>query len=190
MKKIKKLFIISIIIGIFSIVVNAIGYFLFSQNNDNSSMLNQITCLISFISSTMITVIYIRLCLYKGEEALEKKWLLIALSILSLFGSILLLAMNFFVINAISNYVFEKRMKQVNLVLQNDKVCDKSSYETTQSIDEKAEILAREYKRLKELKDNNLINEKEYEEMKQDILTKIGLNSSQIEENFSQDNKI
>ena len=179
MKKIKRLFIISIIVGIVSMVISVLSYFN-AENLFRDSEFYKLSAIFSFVTSALITAIYVYLALCKGEKAIQKKGMLVLLSICSLFSPIILLIMNFITINAITGYIFDKRIKQSSMIYIRPQVS--LNERNFNQNDLNATLLAKEYKRLKTLREQNAISEEEYQKMRNILLSKIGLDASEVEE--------
>ena len=179
MKKIKRLFMISIIVGIISIglsIYSLLNMEKLFQVNDYY----KISTITSLITSIIVTIMYIYFFICKVETALKKKCLLVIISICSLFSPIILLIMNFITLNNIAGYTFDKKMKQASMIYIKPQV-NLSNNSFNQS-DLNATFIAKEYKRIKNLREQNLITEEEYQKLRQVLLSKIGLDSSEVEE--------
>lgn len=182
MKKIRTLFLISSIMGAISSILCVFSYL--EVKEFNKGTIYEISSLISLIASIVITILYIKLLTYKNETALEKKWILISISVCSLLTPILVMFMTFATINSISNYLFEKRMKQSQIILLRPQTNIKNAniFQDLNSNEVKANIIAKEYKKLKDLRDGKIISEEEYEKSRNELLSKIGIDPSNIEE--------
>lgn len=178
MKKIKRILLISIFICIISLPVAMVRYMYYKNIADES---NQLYSLISAVVSFCDLLIYIYLYFQKGDAVVTKRAWIIVLIIISLLGSLIIVIMNMFLINAINNYNFDKQFAYIKYVKENQmqNQNNENSYEESDTV---ANMIAKEYKRINYLKENNLITEQEYQKHKEEILSRIGLDSSQIEE--------